>query len=94
MKKVSCSTVLPGRAVKPLLRNMYDDFTENSQPVAAPLQDIFSEESSPSQFSQNGSVYHGSFNESGQVKALTDSEKAALLDGRWDSADLFAYGFP
>lgn len=77
------------------LRNIaYDDFTENSQPVAAPLPAIFSEESSPSQFSQNGSVYHGSFNESGQVKALTDSEKVALLDGRWDSADLFAYGFP
>lgn len=77
------------------LRNIaYDDFTENSQPVAVPLPDIFSEESSPSQFSQNGSVYHGSFNESGQVKPLTDSEKVALLDGRWDSADLFAYGFP
>lgn len=44
MKKVSCSTVLPGRAVKPLLRNIvYDDFTENSQAVATPTQDIFPE---------------------------------------------------
>ena len=43
-KKVSCSTVLPGRAVKPLLRNIVsDDFTENSQAVAAPTQDIFPE---------------------------------------------------
>ena len=51
MKKVSCSTVLPGRAVKPLLRNIvYDDFTENSQAVAAPTQNIFPEESSTSQF--------------------------------------------
>ena len=31
-------------AVKPLLRNIaYDDFTENSQAVAAPTQDIFPE---------------------------------------------------
>lgn len=28
------------------------------------------------------------------MKALTDSEKVALLEGRWDSADLFAYSFP
>ena len=82
---------MPSNLYSEILRN---DFTENSQPVAAPLQDIFSEESSPSQFSQNGCIYHGSFNESGQVKALTGSEKVALLDGRWDSADLFAYGFP
>ena len=52
------STVLPGRAVKPLLRNIvYDDFTENSQAVAAPPQDIFPEESSTSQFRQNGPLY-------------------------------------
>ena len=51
MKKVSCSIVLPGRVVKSLLRNIvYDDFTENSQAVAAPPQDIFLEESSTSQF--------------------------------------------
>ena len=95
MKKVSCSTVLPGRAVKPVVRTIvYDDFTENSQAVAAPLQDIFPEESSTIQFRQNGPLYPESFTESGQVKALTDSEKVALLEGRWDSADLFAYSFP
>ena len=89
------STVLPGRAVKPLLRNIvYDDFTENSQKVAAPPQDIFPEESITSQFRQNGPLYPESFTESGQVKALTDSEKVALLEGRWNSADLFAYSFP
>ena len=44
MKKVSRSTLLPGRAVKPIFRNIVcDDFTENSQAVAAPLQDIFSQ---------------------------------------------------
>lgn len=95
MKKVSCSTVLPGRAVKPLLRNtVYDDFTENSQAVAAPTQDIFPEESSTSQFRGNGPLYPESFTESGQAKALIDSKKVALLEGRRDSADLFAYSFP
>ena len=60
------STVLPGRAVKPLLRNIvYDDFTENSQKVAAPPQDIFPEESITSQFRQNGPLYPESFTESG-----------------------------
>ena len=59
-----------------------------------PTQDIFPEESSTSQFRQNGHLYPESFTESGQVKALTDSEKVALLEGRWDSADLFAYSFP
>ena len=90
------STVLPGRAVKPLLRNIvYDDFTENSQEVAAPPQDIFPEESITSQFRQNGPLYPESFTESGLVKTLTDSGiKVALLEGRWDSADLFAYSFP
>ena len=92
MRKVSCSTVLPGRAVKPLLRNtVYDDFTEISQAVAAPPQDIFPEESSTSQFRQNDLLYPESFAESGQVKAPTNSEKVAPLEGRWDSADLFAY---
>ena len=52
------------------------------------------EESSTSQFRENGSLYPGRFSESGQVKALTDSEKVALLEGIWDSADLFAYSFP
>ena len=92
MKKVSCLTVLPGRAVKPLLRNIgCDDFTENSQAVVAPTQDIFRKESSTSQFRQNGPLYPDSFTESGQVKALTNSEKVALLEGRWD---FFAYSFP
>ena len=51
MRKVSCSTVLLGRAVKPLLRNiLYDHFTENSQVLAEPQHDIFPEESSTSQF--------------------------------------------
>ena len=94
MKKVSCSTVLPGRAVKLLFRNIeYEDFTENSQTVVAPLQDIFPEESSTSQFRLNGPLYPESFAESGQVKALTDSKKVALLEGRWDNADLFAHSF-
>ena len=56
-----------------------------------PTQDIFPEESSTR---QNGPLYPESFTESGQVKALTDSEKVALLEGRWNSADLFAYSFP
>ena len=78
MKKVSCSIVLPGRVVKSLLRNIvYDDFPENSQAVAAPPQDIFPEESNTSQFRQNGPLYPESLTESGQVKALTDSEKVA-----------------
>ena len=78
MKKVSCSIVLPGRVVKSLLRNIvYDDFPENSQAVAAPPQDIFPEESNASQFRQNGPLYPESLTESGQVKALTDSEKVA-----------------
>ena len=95
MKKVSCSTVLPGGAVKPLLRIIaYDDFTENSQSVAAPTQDIFPEESSTSQFRGNGPLYPESFTKSGQAKALTDSEKVELLEGRWDSTDLFSYSFP
>ena len=59
--------------------------------MAVPPQDIFPEESSTSQFRQ---FYPESSTESGQVKALTDSEKVALLEGRWDSADLFAYSFP
>ena len=51
MKKVSCSTVLLGRAVKPLPTNIvYDHFTENSQVLAEPQHDIFPEESSTSQF--------------------------------------------
>ena len=62
MKKISRSTVLPGRAVKPLLKNIvYDEFTENSQAVAAPPQDIFSEESITRQFRQNGPLYPESF---------------------------------
>ena len=62
-----------GRAVKPLFRNIvYDDFTENSQAVAAPPHDIFPEKSSTIQFRQNGPLYPASFIESGQVKALTD----------------------
>ena len=53
---------IAGCAVKPLLRNIvYDDFTENSQAVAAPLQDVFPEESSTSQFRQNGPLYPESF---------------------------------
>ena len=28
------------------------------------------------------------------MKALTDSERIALFERRWDSADLFAYSFP
>ena len=53
------------------------------------------EESITSQFRQNGPLYPESFTESGLVKALTDSGiKVALLEGRWDSADLFAYSFP
>ena len=51
MKKVSCSTVLLGRAVKPLPRNIvYDHFTENYQVLAEPQYDIFQEESSTGQF--------------------------------------------
>ena len=61
--------------------------------MAAPLQDIFPEESSTSQFRENGPLYPESFTESGKVKALTDSEKVALLEGRWGSADLYAYSF-
>ena len=95
MKKVSCSTVFPGCAVKSLLRSIvYDDFTENSQEVAAPPHDNFPEEPRTIQFRQNGPFYPESFTESGQVKALTDSEKVALSEGRWDSGDLFAYSFP
>ena len=53
---------IAGRAVNPLLRNIvYDDFTENSQAVAAPPQDVFPEESSTSQFRQNGPLYPETF---------------------------------
>ena len=62
--------------------------------MAAPPQDIFPEEPSTIQFRQNGPFYPESFTESGQVKALTDSEKVALLEGKWDSGDLFTYSFP
>ena len=85
----------PCRAVKRLLRNIvYDDFKEISQAVAPPPQDIFLEKSSTSQFRQNGPLYPESFTESGRVKAITNSEKVAPLEGRWDSPDLFAYSFP
>ena len=51
MKKISCPTVLLGRAVKPLPRNIvYDHFTENYQVLAEPQHDIFPEESSTSEF--------------------------------------------
>ena len=62
--------------------------------MAAPPQDIFPEKPSTIQFRQNGPFYPESFTESGQVKALTDNEKVALYEGRWDSGDLFADSFP
>ena len=84
MKKINCSIVLPGRTNKSLLRNIvYDDFTGNSQAVAAPPQDIFLEESSTSQFRQNGPLYPESFTVSDQVKAFTDSEKVARRKMRY-----------
>ena len=58
-----------------------------------PFKIFFPEESSTSQFRQNDLLYPESFTESGQVKVLIESEKVALLEGRWDSADLFAYSF-
>ena len=97
MKKVSARLyclAVPSNLYSEILYMSIDDFTENSQEVAAPPQDIFPEESITSQFRQNGPLYPESFTESGQVKALTDSEKVALLEGRWNSADLFAYSFP
>ena len=59
------------------------DFTENSGAVAEPLP-----EEPNNQIEKNG------FNESGQVKKLTDSEKVSLLEGRWNTADLYSYSFP
>jgi hypothetical protein len=42
----------------------------------------------------NGPLYPDSFSKNGRVKLLSDGEKITLLEGKWDSADLFKYSFP
>ena len=69
------------------------DFPDNPREPAQ-KQSETSEDSESCKFRKHGPPYPDIFGENGEVKVLSGSEKTALLKGKWEPSDLFAYSFP